>query len=248
MKSLILIFQLLVIVCLAADRAPAASASPEALREIDRLFSYGANQTGERQAVELIERALANEPADYQLLWRAARAYYYIGAGAAAQERLSWYERGIDAGRRATAQNPNSVEGHYWLGACYGGYCQEKGGLAALRAARKVRAEMEAALRLDAGYEDGSALMALGEIDRRLPRFFGGDLNRAVAYLERGLALAPRNPQMKCALAEAYLDAGRRDDARRQLEELLQLPVTTRINENRRAQERARGLLSRLVR
>ncbi len=168
------------------------------------------------------------------------------GGAAAAKAGLVFLARGLAAARRATAQNANGVEGHYWLGASYGGYCQEKGGLSALRAAGKVRAEMEAVLRLDAGYEDGSALFALGEIDRRMPRLFGGDLKRAVAYLERGLALAPRNPQMKCALAEAYLEAGRRDDARRQLQESLQLQPATRVNENRRAQERARRLLGKL--
>ncbi len=74
MKRLILIVNLLFIAGWFAVRALAAATGPEALREIDRQFGYGANPASERQALELIERALAGDPANYQLLWRAARA------------------------------------------------------------------------------------------------------------------------------------------------------------------------------
>src|SRR5262249_53689618 len=160
----------------------------DAIREADRLFGYGADYAHERQALETLERALTNDPNDYQLLWRAARSYFYVGDGAPAKERLGYFERGNAVGQRAVAKNPDGVEGHFWLGACYGGYCREKGGITAFRNVKKVRVEMETVLRLNAGYEDGSAYHALGEIDRQLPRIFGGDLKRSITYLERGLS------------------------------------------------------------
>jgi Tfp pilus assembly protein PilF len=87
----------------------------------------------------------------------------------------------------------------------------------------------------------------LGEIDRQLPRLLGGDDKRAVARLEQGLKIAPQSLEMKLALAEAYLDSNRKTDARRQLEELMNLPLSTaRTNESRRAQEKARNLLTKL--
>ena len=213
--------------------------------EVDRLFGYGANYDQERQALDVVERALAGNTNDYQLLWRAARSYYYAGDGAP-KDRIAFFERGIDAGMRAVARNPDGVEGHYWLGASYGGYCREKGGFTAFMNVKKVRIEMEIVLRLKETYEDASAYDALGEIDRQLPRMFGGNLKRSIDFLEKGLNMAPGNLQSRYALAEAYLQANRKNEARSQLEQTVQLPLTSsRTNENRRAQDKARKLLAK---
>ena len=221
--------------------------SPTTIDDVDRLFGYGADHANERQALQLLELALKDAPNDYKLLWRAARSYYYTGDGAPAKERLSYYERGIQAGNRAVAQNSQGVEGHFWLAANNGGYCREKGGITAYRNVKKVRVGMETVLRLNDAYEEGSAYTALGEIDRQLPGLFGGNIKRSIATLERGLKVAPANAELKYALAESYLEAGRKADARRQVEELLLLPADSpRANETVRAQEKARKLLSKL--
>ena len=217
------------------------------ITEADRLFAYGSDHGKERQALELLQRALKDAPNDYQLLWRVARSYYYTGVGVEAKSRVSYYERGIDTGSLAVDLSPNGVEGHFWLAANYGGYCREKGGIPAFRTVKKVRAGMEVVLRLNDGYEDGSAYTALGEIDRQLPGLFGGNLKRSISTLEQGLKIAPNNHELKTALAEAYMEANRKPEARRQLEELLQLPLNTpRAEVNRQAQERARQLLNKL--
>jgi Tfp pilus assembly protein PilF len=219
-----------------------AITSAEAIREADRLFSYGADSAAERQALALLEQALARDAKNYQLLWRTARACYYVGDGAAKKEKLGYFERGIAAGQRAVAEQPNGVEGHFWLGANYGGYSAFK----ALLTVKKIRAEMETVLRLNAAYEEGRAYLALGELDRQLPRLLGGNINRAISYLEQGLKLTPQNMEMKLALAEAYFDSGRREDARRQLQEILQMPINpVRAKENRETQEKAKRLLDK---
>ncbi len=223
-----------------------AITSAEAIREADRLFSYGADSAAERQALALLEQALARDAKNYQLLWRAARACYYVGDGAAKKEKLGYFERGIAAGQRAVAEQPNGVEGHFWLGANYGGYSEVKGAFKALLTVKKIRAEMETVLRLNAAYEEGRAYLALGELDRQLPRLLGGNINRAISYLEQGLELTPQNMEMKLALAEAYFDSGRREEARRQLQEILQMPINpVRAKENRETQEKAKRLLDK---
>lgn len=216
--------------------------------EADRLFAYGANHAQEQQALEILERALSVSPSDYQLLWRAARSLYYTADGAAAKDKLKYLERGIDVGKRAVIENPDGIEGHFWLGANYGGYCREKGGITAFRNVNKVRIEMETVLRLNPAFEEGTAYMALGEIDRQLPKLFGGNLNRATSYLEQGLKTVPASIEIKYALAEAYLDAHLKDRARLELQDALKLPLsTTRTNESRRAQEKARKMLEKLA-
>ena len=223
-------------------------AAPDPISDIDRLFSYGADPSSEKQALEIAERALKTQPNDYELLWRAARSYYYTADGVADRDKLQYYNRGIAVGGRAVDQKKDSVEGHFWLAANYGGYCRVSGGIP-LKTVKKVREGMEMVLRLNDRYEEGSAYVALGEIDRQLPRLFGGDDKRAVARLEQGLKIVPENLEMKLALAEAYMDTNRKTDARRQLEELMKMPLSpARTNESRRAQEKARSLLTKLGR
>jgi len=225
-------------------QAPLTGADP--IAEADGLFSYGEDMARDRQALSIIERALETRADEYQLLWRAARVYYHVGDDAEAGEKQHYFERGIAAGQRAVALQPTGVEGHFWLGANYGGLSEVQGMVQAFRMIKHVRAEMETALRLQASYEDGGAYLALGELDRQLPRLFGGSVKRAITYLEQGLRVAPQNMAMRLALAEAYLDAGRRDDSHRQLLEILHMPVLpARARANRATQEKARQLLSK---
>jgi tetratricopeptide (TPR) repeat protein len=222
-------------------------ASSATLSEVDQLFGYGAKHAQEIRGLEILEQALALSPADYDLLWRTARSYYYAGEGAPPQERLIYFERGIAVGKRAVAQNPQGVEGHFWLAASYGGFCREKGGITAFRNVKNVRTGMEMVLRLNDSYEEGSAYTALGEIDRQLPQLFGGNRKRGIATLEQGLKISPDNPEIKFALAESYLEAKRTDDALVQLRQLVRLQLTSpRAYLGRLTQEKAQKLLSQL--
>jgi len=222
-------------------------ADPATLAEVDRLFGYGEDHANEAQALQIIERATRENPNDYDLLWRTARSYYYTGIGMPPKDRISYFERGIELGKRAVTRNPEGVEGHFWLGANWGGFCQEKGGLTAFRNIKNVRTAMETVLRLDASYQEGNAYTALGEIDRQLPGLFGGNLKRGIATLEQGIKVGPGNPEIRVALAESYLEAKRKDDARVQLQQSLELELTTaRAFLGRKAQEKARQLLTKL--
>jgi tetratricopeptide (TPR) repeat protein len=222
-----------------------ASASPlTPFQEADALFTLGEDAERDKKSLAVIERELAKDPGHYQWLWRAARVCYFVGEDAAKTGKLQYFEKGIDAGQRAIAREPNAVEGHFWLAVNYGGYSEQKGVFKALATVKKIRAGMETVLRLNDGYQDGGAYLALGEMDRQLPRIIGGNLGRAISRLEQGLRVAPHNLEMKLALAEAYREAGRKEDARRQLQELAQQPA--RSNADRHVQEKAKQKLARL--
>lgn len=222
----------------------ASAAFAQAFQEADHLFTYGDDASRDQQALAVIEKALANDGNNYQWLWRAARARYYVGDEARKADKLKHFESGIGYAQRAVGQLPNAVEGHFWLGANYGGYSEVKGAFSALATVKKIRAEMETVLRLNAGYEDGRAYLALGELDRQLPRLLGGNVGRAITRLETGVKVAPRNLEMKYALAQVYQENGRKEDARRQLNELTQAAARNRAERN--VQEKARKLLAKL--
>lgn len=233
------VFRALIFIALTA-----CAAWGQAFQEADHLFTYGDDASRDQQALAVIEKALANDGNNYQWLWRAARARYYVGDEARKTDKLKHFESGISYAQRAVGQLPNAVEGHFWLGANYGGYSEVKGAFSALATVKKIRAEMETVLRLNASYEDGRAYLALGELDRQLPRLLGGNVERAITRLEVGLKIAPRNLEMKYALAQAYQENGRKDEARRQLNELIQAAARNRAE--RHVQEKARALLPKL--
>lgn len=224
---------------------PPAPANPFA--EADSLFTFGESLERDKQSLAAIERALASDGGNYQWLWRAARGYYYVGDEAGKNEKLAYFNKGIAAAQRAVAAQPNSVEGHFWLAANYGGYSEEQGMFKALQTVKKIRAEMETVLRLNDRYQDGGAYLALGEMDRELPRIVGGSLARAITRLEQGVRVAPNNLEMKLSLAQAYQEDGRKEDARRQLQEIISRPVNpAHARSERDVQQKARQLLSKL--
>ncbi|HYV24607.1 MAG TPA: tetratricopeptide repeat protein, partial [Pyrinomonadaceae bacterium] len=49
----------------------------------------------------------------------------------------------------------------------------------------------------------------------------GGDINRAINYLEKGIKIGPDNDLMRAKLAAAYAAAHRNEDARKQIETLI---------------------------
>jgi tetratricopeptide (TPR) repeat protein len=223
---------------------PPPSTSTDPVADADALFSYGEDTARDLQALATLTRALVTDAHNYQVLWRAARAYYQIGDDTSDSEKQRYFERGIEMGQRAVAQQPAGVEGHFWLAANYGGLSEIRGIWQAFQMVKKVRTEMETALRLQPDYEDGSAYRALGEIARQLPGVLGGSLKRAIAYFEQGLRVAPQNMGLKLALAKAYLEAGQRQASQRLLTEILQMPVRpARAHADRHTQDRARQLL-----
>src|SRR5262245_19331566 len=123
-------------------RKVAAPAITNPFQEADNLFTFGEDAGRDKQSLEVIERALAANGNDYQWLWRAARAYYFVG-DEAKSDKVTFFEKGINIGQRAVAAQPDSVEGHFWLAVNYGGYSEQKGVFKALTTVKKIRAEME---------------------------------------------------------------------------------------------------------
>lgn len=227
--------------------AQAEGESASAIEEADRLSSDGRDAARDRQALEVLERALRAEPDRYELLWRAARARYHVAERAGQDEALALLSQAIEEGKRAVAESPDRVEGRFWLGASYGGYAQRKGGFKAWRLTRKLREQMEAVLRLEADYEGCDAFRALGELDRQLPWILGGRKSRGLVRLEEGSRRCPGNLDLRLSLAVAYIDEGRREEARRELEAILHAPADPeRPGAGREVRDEARRRLESL--
>jgi tetratricopeptide (TPR) repeat protein len=193
----------------------------DAIAQADQLFGGRADLVKVRQGVIALRQAQAEDQGNYELAWRLAKFNYYLGDHTPdTGERDKAYHDGIEAGKLAAKLQDGKPEGHFWLGANYGGNAQNSM-LAGLSEFDDIKREMETVIKLDELYQDASAYMALGQLYLEAPGIMGGDTQKAIQYLEKGSKLGPDNALMRAQLAAAYVQAHRNDDARKQIDALL---------------------------
>ena len=202
------------------DRAAIRPAG-EAVAAADRLYAQRADLVKVRQAIVAVRQAQADDSTNYELAWRMAKYNYYLGAHTPeSTEKTKAFHDGIEAGKLAVRVQSDKPDGHFWLGANYGGNAQLSmlGGLAEVE---DIKNEMETVLKIDEKYQAGSAYVVLGQLYLESPRILGGDVSKAISYLEKGIKVGPDNAVMRAKLAAAYAEAHRNEDARKQIETLM---------------------------
>jgi len=158
------------------------------------------------RALAALELALAKQPDDYELLWRAARACFLVTEHLTTtpdkKQSLAYGTAGRDFGQRAAKEQPKRVEGHYYLALNISKVTEAKNNLRLLKPAV---AAAEIAAKLDPGYDEAGPLRLLGKVYVTAPAWpvSIGSPDKAVAYLERAVALAP-SPMNRLFLGEAY--------------------------------------------
>jgi tetratricopeptide (TPR) repeat protein len=189
------------------------------------LYADRANFASAKRASDVWAATLRAEPRNFDAAWKLARASYWLGGHAPAAERRSLLERGVDAGRKAVAVQPNRPEGHFWLAANMGALAESFGARQGLKYRKAIKEELETVLRLDAAFLEGSADRALGRWYFRVPRLFGGDRALAEAHLRKSLTYNPRSTASHFFLAELLLESGRKDEGRAELQRVLDAPL-----------------------
>ena len=236
-----------------AENAPAAPSasnpkpSAELLQQADKSYAEREDLARVREGLELLRRARAVDYNNFDVAWRTARLNYTLGDKTTdATEREKAFREGIEAGETAVRVEPARAEGHFWLGANQGGYAQSRGPIYGLAAAEGLRKEMETVLKLDEGFQGGSAFMVLGRLDLELPSMLGGDPKRAIETLERGMKYGEQNALYRLRLAEAYVRNKRMNEAREQINTILNMtPHPAFVPEHKEAAAKARELLEK---
>lgn len=194
----------------------------ESVAEADALYAQRADLMKVRQGLIALRQAAAEHATNYDLAWRVAKYNYYLGGHTTDDgEQEKAFHDGIEAGKLAVKLNSDRPEGHFWLGANYGGNA-EVSTLAGLAEIEDIKREMEAVLKIDESFQSGSAYMALGQVYLKAPRILGGDVSKAIDYFEKGLKFGPNNALLRLRLAQAYAEANRIPDALRELKILFE--------------------------
>lgn len=228
--SCIVVLYLLVFPALLAQ-APAqpaleagSTASQTQSADPDALYAKRANVTLAEQAAAIWQSRLQKNPNDFDSAWKLARASYWIGTQAAELERRGALEQGISAGRAATRIEPNRPEGHMWLAANMGALAESFGLRQGLKYRGEIKDELLTVLRLDPGYEQGSADRALGRWYYKVPGLFGGSDKKSEEYLRKSLTYNPNSTSSLYFLAETLIALKRKPEAKQLLERVLASP------------------------
>jgi tetratricopeptide (TPR) repeat protein len=218
--------------------AAAGAQSPvrDVVADADALYFDGKVE----EAFDLLIEHVEVHPDDYHALWRAARAGVVAGmlrVGITSQnERL---DPAILLGDRAVELRPDGVDGLYWRGAAEGRRALNAGNDYAARLAQRVYDDAHAILALDSLH--GGAYNLLGRVNYeimdlpRIARFLARRLvgNEALhdsswedaeEYLTRAAELWPDNVLFQLDLGELYRRRGRDDEARAQLQKVVEMP------------------------
>jgi tetratricopeptide (TPR) repeat protein len=200
---------------------------------------YFAGQAEE--AFEVLREHLAEDPDDYEALWRVVRSTLTLGNAAEGWLlQNSWLDTGMDYGGQAVAVHPDAVEGRYWRGAVTG--------RRALNAVTEYGAELA-----QQAYEDARAILSvepdhggahniLGMIFfevmsmSRFERFIGRTFVRTDAlresswedaelHLTAATDASPDRVLFQHNLAELYLKRGREEEARAAYTRVTHMPA-----------------------
>jgi tetratricopeptide (TPR) repeat protein len=155
-------------------------------------------------------------------------------------------EAGIEAGRTAVAIRPDRPEGHFWIAANMGALAQSFGLRQGLKYRGDIRTELLTVLRLDPAFQQGSADRALGRWYYKVPGMFGGSTARSEEHLRKSLTYNPDSTATHYFLAETLLGAGRKEEARAELQKVIDAPLDPQWTpEDREFKQQARALLSK---
>jgi len=212
-----------VLLALVLTAPPEAQAQTPAETARTTLRQYQDDPTRIERARDLLEAAVAKGAGtDVPTLLALARAWFLYGEERAktAETKIAAYERARDVAKRATELAPQDPDAHLWYAITLGTWSQAKGLLRSALALRGLRTEVYTVLRLDPDNVD--AHIMAGSIARELPIVLGGDRKQAEEHFKTARRLDPRRTGARIELAQLYINMGRYQDARVELQGVLE--------------------------
>ena len=199
--------------------------APQSVADPDALYAQRAELASAREAADIWQARLQTDPTDFVSAWKLGRARYWLGGHAAEDERRAFLEEGISAARTAIGLKPDKPEGHFWLAANMGALAESFGLRQGIRYRGDIKDELLTVLRLDPGFQQGSADRALGRWYFKVPGIFGGSNRKSEEHLRRSLTYNPASSASLYFLAETLIELNRKDEAGEALERLIAAPI-----------------------
>ena len=143
-----------------------------------------------KQALELYEKALEENPDNFQAAWGAAAASREYASQAHQQEVENWKDicaeiakKGMGYAQQAIALKPDKPHGYYYYGLNVAAYSDGVGVLTAIKEGlkNKTQENLEKAYEIDKTFDSGGPVLALGRFWQRVPWPYN-DKDKAMKY------------------------------------------------------------------
>ena len=129
-------------------------------------------------------------------------------------------QAGIAIAEKAVKLNPESSEAHQLLGSMLGELIPYVFG-GGMRYGSRSEKEIETAIKLNPKNSDAYVTRAISYL--YTPAAFGGSRDKAFEMLHKAVEANPSSETPHIWLAQSYLETGKRDDAKREINEALRL-------------------------
>lgn len=190
--------------------------------EINKLIDQRETAGNLEKAAALLDELKAKHPENDIIRGKLSNVYFYIGLFAPEGEksREEAFDRGTEYGKEAITLNPKAVYGNFWHASNLGYLGMCRGMLASLASIDPFRKSMEIVLKENERFFFAGPHRALGRLFQQAPGWpiSIGNKNKAADHLERAVELEPDFFVNRLYLAEYYVEMGKRDKAREQLE------------------------------
>lgn len=142
------------------------------------------------------------------------------------KEKLAYYDRGMKAGKKAMAINPDSVGGTYWYAANFAATGEVKGIVKSMWMLPKLFEYMEKVEKLDKTYDYGAVnrfwTVILIKVPNPILRIAGHSHKEAVELMQEAISFGPGHLTNHLMLAGVYYKLKEKKKAKEKLRWLTQ--------------------------
>ncbi len=216
----------------------------ETVAQTDKLCQKHEDLSKMRECVNSLARVRNPDKRSYEVEWKFAKYNYFLGSLIEKDEESEKFlEDGEEAGKIASRVEPNKPDGYFWYGANLGELAKRSPLTKGLTSVDDIRTAMNKVVEIQPDYQGASAYDALAQIELSTG-LVGGKPEKAVEYLEKAIALESDNSYLRLHLGQAYLAVNRKEDAKKQLEYVLNMkPNPDFLPEHNESVEEAKKLL-----
>ncbi|MEZ5345566.1 MAG: TRAP transporter TatT component family protein [Pyrinomonadaceae bacterium] len=202
-------------------------------------------ESAHEELIELVEKDPECDWA-YGLL---SEIYYWSGEYADSEDKLFYFDKGVEYGEQGVEINDNSLEANFWLAVNWGSYGNAKGIMKSLSLITPIKEKAEFVIELDESYFYGGPWRILGRLYNKAPGFpiSIGNNKKSLECFEKALELGPKFYLNHLFIAELYISDRKYDKAREHLEWIIDAPLNkNHENEDEGYKAEAEALLSRI--
>lgn len=217
------------------------------LEKGDKLYSDFQN----KEALEAYRTAHEQCPGRYEPLMKYTRALNDVGEDTGDHE---YYRKSLERAKQMKEEYPDSMMAWFLAAASAANLADNSGPQQKVKLSSEVNENIRKTIAMDSAYAPAHVVLGgylqrvatTGDFVKGLARMFLGDvpeasLEESEAHLRTALELEPRNMFAHLELGRTLISADRVEEARKHLQEVLDLPVTN--HQHPELKEEARQLM-----